>query len=157
MIQKGDIMKADLLKGVLLGAVLLATAFSPCYSQNSTAVFVIYGYVVDENYIPYDDGSIVMVTNISTGQSVSTDVGEGADSGKYCAVFIDCQYSQAATSGDLFEVAVRDEVTGEPRVCREYTATINDIEKGSVLLEDIVELEESSWGAIKSMYANNLN
>lgn len=140
---------------LLLIMTLMIITSAPLYSQEATSVLVVYGYAHDENGMPVSDEYYIVVTNMSTGVSVQTEVGTGINSGRYSVVFVDVSGGYAATEGELIRVEAMEKNGTDVFICREHVLTSVEIEEGEVFLEDIVDSEDASWGAVKCMYRND--
>lgn len=147
---KGEIMNRRVLSALVIFTVIFFCV--PVYSQVSTPVFVVYGNAYDKDGVPVDDNYYITVTNLNTGAAVQTEVESGSNCGRYSVVFIDFSGNRAAAEGDLLEVEALEIGGTCSFICREHTVTASDVESGEVYLEEVIETEAVSWGAVKNLY-----
>jgi len=132
--------------------VVSLMVYNHCYSQESSLIFVVYGYVIDLSELPIDDNYEVIVTNFTKGISVYGEIGTGVDLGKFCVVFIDYSGNKVVTEGDIIRINAREKGSTEETKHGEYVISASDGMSGGLFVENIVKTYRLSWGAVKSLY-----
>jgi len=151
--------------GIFIGALLISMGPAVIEAQESSQLFVVYGYLYQDvsHNIPVNGGYSVSVWNETKNKTLSVPVSSGIDAGKFCAVFINFSGS-AVSEGDCISISLYSGQAAPPGDAaaryllsgNHYCVTAADVRDMKVMIEielSTIGTDPSTWGAIKSLFS----
>jgi hypothetical protein len=123
----------------------------------TTPLLAIEGTVLREDTGQALNGIKVTVNNLSTGMSVTTDIGSTAGNGQYLNILADLTGNRAAQVGDILEVKALDStgVFGVEPI--RYIVTPEDVKASKISLSDLLLSPIPKESALLANYPNPFN